>query len=154
MPLPLDSGIHPLCPKRESIANTHRSSILQLSVAEGDLDIFRLLLTRGADPNTESGYNVTALATATRYKHDTMFNELLEHGADPTLGDSCALVAAVASGNDSAVEILLEKGLEGYKEKGFPALALIQAAKGGFVEICRRLLDLGADVNMVEEVNG
>jgi uncharacterized protein len=131
-----------------------RSSILQPSVIEGDLDIFRLLLTHGADPNAESGDNITALAAAARYKHNTILNELLEHGADPTLGDSCALVAAVSVGNDSAVEILLEREREVYKEKGFPALALSEAAKMGFVGLCRRLLDLGADVNMVEGANG
>jgi ankyrin repeat protein len=153
MLLLLDSGNYS-CPTRETPLTFTRSSILQLSVIEGDLDIFRLLLTRGANPNTESGYNGIALAAAARYKHDTMLNELLEHGADPTLSDSAALVAAVSAGNDSIVELLLEKGREVYEEKGFPGLALIEAAKGGFVEICRRLLDLGVDVNTVEGNKG
>jgi ankyrin repeat protein len=140
--------------KRETPLTSTRSSILQLSVIEGDLDIFRLLLTHGADPNAESEYNITALAAAARFKHDTMLNELLEHGADPTLDDSCALVAAVSAGNDNAAAILLERGREVYDKKGYPAPALIAAVKGGFVELCRRLLDLGADVNMVEGAHG
>jgi hypothetical protein len=134
-------------PKTKTSLTSTCSSILRLSVIEGDLEVFRFLLTHGANPNTESGYNGTALSAAARCKHNTMLNELLEHGADPTLEDSGALVAAVSAGNDSAVEVLLEKGM--YEKKGIPELALVEAAKGGFVEICKRLLDMVVDVNTV-----
>jgi len=78
-----------------------------------------------------------------------MLKELLEHGADPALGESHALTIAVRFKNDNAVSILLDAGADLHTQGGIPGEALKEAAVGGFVSICKILLDRGADVNAV-----
>jgi ankyrin repeat protein len=127
---------------------------LQAAVSAGDLDIFRLLLSRGADVNSLGGYNNSALGAAAGRQHDTMLKELLEHGADPSLGESHALAAAAYDGNDNAVSILLDAGADLHFQEGVPGKALKEAASRGLVPTCKILLDRGADVNAVGGCHG
>jgi len=87
-------------------------SPLHVAVVDGDLDIFRLLLSRGANPNVASpGKNgETPLAAAARLSRDIMFKELLDHGADPNLASSVAVVSAAAGGNIKAMLALINRG--------------------------------------------
>src|SRR5947207_6109875 len=71
------------------LSNTNRS-ILQDAVTKGDLVIFRLLISRGADVNALGGYHESPLGAAASIGSETMAKDLLKHGADASAGQSCA----------------------------------------------------------------
>lgn len=76
-----------------------------------------------------------------------MFKTLLEHGANPALGDSHALVAAARFGHSDTVSLLLDHGADLHCQEGVPGKALHVAAYGGHLSTCKLLLDRGADIN-------
>jgi len=115
-------------------------------VNEGDLEVFRLLLNRGADVNAQGGYSGSAVSAAAR-GHNTILKELLEHGADAALGGSAALVSTARCVNNEAISILLDHGADLHCQEGVPGKALHVAAKEGNVSTVKLLLDRGADVN-------
>lgn len=64
-------------------------------MGEGDLDMFRLLISRGANVNSPPSEedHVSALYAATVGKNDQFIDRLLEAGADSSLaGERCGLV--------------------------------------------------------------
>jgi ankyrin repeat protein len=122
-------------------------SPLHIAVVEGDLDIFRLLLSRGADPNVTSGDCETPLAAAARHSRDTMLKELLDYGADPNLGDSTAVVSAAYVGYNEGMLMLIEHGANIHVQDGVPGKALHEAARNTHIDMVKLLLDKGVDVN-------
>lgn len=124
-------------------------SPLHIAIAEGDLDILRLLLSRGADPDiTRPGRGgETPLAAALRCSRGTMLKELLEHGADPNFGASVAVVSAARSGYTEGMPIMIKHGADVHVQGGVPGQALHAAARGMHVSMVKFLLDQGVDVN-------
>ncbi|KAJ7110469.1 ankyrin repeat-containing domain protein, partial [Mycena epipterygia] len=58
---------------------------LQAAAFQGNLEIVKLLLAHGANPNIEGGQNGTALQAATVCGHTDIVKVLLEHGADASV---------------------------------------------------------------------
>jgi ankyrin repeat protein len=121
-------------------------SITQIAVKEGDLEVFRLLLSRGANVNAQGGYKGSALSAAA-HGHNTMLKELLQHGADAALGESHALVSAASCGNNEAISILLDHGANLHCQEGVQGKALHIAAKNGHISTVKLMLDRGANVD-------
>lgn len=121
-------------------------SALQIAVNEGDLEVFRLLLNRGADINAQCGDSGSAISAAAR-EHNTILKELLEHGADAALGGSVALVSAARCANDEAISLLLDHGADLHCQEGVPGKALHAAARQGHVNTVKLLLNRGADLD-------
>lgn len=121
-------------------------SALQIAVNEGDLEVFRLLLNRGANINAQGGHSGSAVSASAR-GHNTMLKELLEHGADAALGGSVALVSAARCANDEAISMLLDHGADLHCQEGVPGKALHVATRQGNVSTVKLLLDRGADIN-------
>jgi ankyrin repeat protein len=125
-------------------------SPLRVAIDNADLDIFRLLLSRGTDPNAplaDQSENDTILAVAVRNMHNTMVKELLDHGADPTLGDSTAVVAAAAVDNAAGMLMLIKHGVNIHVQEGVPGKALHTAARHMKLDMVKFLLENGVNVN-------
>ena len=119
---------------------------------EGDLDIFRLLLDRGADPNTtrtarQGQGSQSALSAALRQSRGTMVGELLANGADPNLCESAAVVAAASAGYIEGMQVLIQHNANIHVQEGVPGMALHAAANGMDVNMVKFLLDKGVDPN-------
>jgi ankyrin repeat protein len=120
---------------------------LHIAICVGDLDIFRLLLSRGADPNFTSGDSETALAAAARHQQATMLKELLDHGADPNLQEATAVVSAAQCGYIEGMVMLMNHGADIHAQEGIPGKALHGAAHSAQINMVKLLLDKGVDVN-------
>lgn len=121
----------------------------------GDTDSVRMLLEAGANPNESVSYGKTALEFATRRGDAICTRLLLEAGARfapyddfPSLCGMDEMMQAVASGNEECIRLILEAGGDPYflgKEK---EIALLQAVRNDDVELVRKLIQDGADVNV------
>ena len=98
------------------------------AAASGDADVMRLLLAHGADPSIRSNEDETPLMIATAADIDISFRVTEAKRLE-------AMRLAWEAGND----------LEAADSKGHRALHL--AARGGFHEIIKFLVDHGADLN-------
>lgn len=112
------------------------STTIQYAAQNQNLDLLRLLLYKGVDPDSrvEPTYGDTALQTSARSGNTIITKLLLRAGADvnapsATYNGRTALKAAAESGDLEAVQLLLQKGADvnvpAGNEKGMTA---IQAA--------------------------
>jgi ankyrin repeat protein len=116
--------------------------------AEGHLDIVKVLLVNGADPNTAS-QPAHILAAARGYLE--VVKALIEAGANV---DACekkskvtALFAAAKSGHLDMVKYLLSSGASISVRTAQGDTLLIAAAISGNTEIIKLLLEAGADID-------
>jgi len=124
------------------------NSPLMNAVLEGDLNIARLLLDRGADPDARQCLDwrdkTTVLMLAAGTGSSEMVGLLLDRGASPDFeaGDfETALEVAAHAGSVPTARLLIERGGSDAEK------TLFQAAKKGATEAVRTLLDAGVDVN-------
>ena len=103
-------GIHPDTPGRDG------SSLLQLAVAAGDLQVATVLLDAGADPDRQPPGGGSAMHVAAFGDDPALLRLLLERGGDPDLRNSATgetpLVRAILGGNRANVDLLLEAGAD------------------------------------------
>ena len=86
---------------------------LMLAAARGYIDVVRLLLSHGADPNLADEGGGTALIYTVWKGHTEIVRVLLEHGADPeaaTRDGRTALRVARRANRDGLVMLLEEHG--------------------------------------------
>lgn len=114
----------------------------------------KLLLARGAEPNTKGPKGVMPLSWAASYGDLELMKALLDAGADPICrgGWLPALQMAVDHGNADAVDLLLERGADpNYENRNSPgSWALVIAVEGGKTRIVKALLRAGADPNTLD----
>lgn len=121
----------------------------------GDADSMRMLLEAGAEPSASVSYGMTALQFATERGDAICTRLLLEAGARlahydefPSECGMDEMMQAVASGNEECIRLILAAGGDSYflgKEK---EIALLQAVRNDDVELVRKLVQEGADVNV------
>ena len=113
------------------------------------------LIRLGADINKTNLYGANALSLAARSNTDgDKVRILLDHGANTS--PSCyrpAIVIAAEYNNIQAVNAMLEYGIDCDTADDMGKTPLDFACRGGHTEVCRILLDAGANPRM-EDVNG
>ncbi|KAL8904793.1 MAG: hypothetical protein Q9171_006911 [Xanthocarpia ochracea] len=130
-------------------------SLLAVAAQSGSVELVRLLLGSGADPNWRDGLEYgTSLQCAIASKSDEVVHVILEAGADinaiPSTEDGrTALQEAASQGNLELVQLLLQKGADvntpAAKVRGVTALEA--ASIQGHLAVVVQLLHAGADVN-------
>jgi ankyrin repeat protein len=141
---------------------TNASGATALMRAAYDFEKLRLLVDKGANVNARSALGNTPLMLAARPSRSGRAVEfLLARGADARATNhfgASALMAAVASGDEQSVRLLIKSGADvnahpAPTELGFVLgggrSPLMWAAFRGDISIMKLLIDAGADVNGV-----
>jgi ankyrin repeat protein len=124
-----------LPPAQEWTASARRA--LSRALQAGKKDETRLLLSKHATPPTPDGKNVPFLAYAIASSNASLFNALLDCGADAN--------TVLPSRCDKDFLALLPNGLRSYIEDDRNITVLMLAAGLGQVDYLRALIDAGAN---------
>ncbi|KAJ7029880.1 ankyrin repeat-containing domain protein [Mycena alexandri] len=117
---------------------------LLLAVAKWrDLELTRMLLHYGADPNMP---DPMVLQAAVSHGDEPIVNLLLAHGADPNIEGGTVLRAAAHSGNLKIVQLLLDQGADPNVQGGAHSTAMQAASERGHDEIVELLHEHGANL--------
>jgi ankyrin repeat protein len=155
-------------------ANRYGVTPLAQASTNGNAPIVEALLKAGADANTFQAEGQTALMSAARSGSAETVKILLDHGAELNSRESwrgqTALMWAAAENHPAVIQVLVDHGADvnlvssvfdfsGMKVKPgdvpmhFPRggfSALLFAARGGFTECAKILLDHGADLKIAD----
>jgi ankyrin len=151
-------------------SNREGFTALSQACTNGNAKMVEMLLKAGADANSFQAEGQTVLMTAARAGNVEAVKALLDHGAEVNAKESwrgqTALMWATAENHPAVVQILVDRGADvnaksatfdfrdlkvkpGDVPMHFPRggfTALLFAARGGFTECAKILLDHGADI--------
>ncbi len=120
-------------------------SLLSASATNGNTDIIKMALEKGAEVDCEDTYGFTPLESAAISDKTDAVRLLLKAGAH--VRRNCSLLSASATnGNTDIIKMALEKGAEVDCEDKDGQTPLMRAANNGRIEAVRLLLQAGADV--------
>jgi uncharacterized protein len=155
-------------------ANHYGVTPLSQACINGNAPMVEALLKAGADANTFQAEGQTALMTAAKAGSADAVKALLDHGAEANAKESwrgqTALMWAAAENHPAVVQVLVDHGADlnavsatfdfremktkpGDVPMHFPRggfTALLFAARGGFTECAKILLDHGADIKIAD----
>lgn len=128
-----------------------KGSTLEAAVQNNDMDLVKMCLEAGADPNFAYDQGNTCLMTAASNGNDDILRALITAGAninDENEGYT-ALICGVDADSEEVVQSLITAGADvNYLNYEYDT-ALIRASRTGNPDIMRLLLDAGAEVNVV-----
>ena len=113
----------------------------------GDFDLVKSLLDKGADPNED---DYTPLDVAIENKHSKIANLLIEKGSDVNFNNP--LYLATTHNLNDVVKKLIKKGANLNKQKVNGYTSLMQAINLGYFDIASILIQNGADVNIENKI--
>jgi len=149
----IDSNDHPpqIISEREARASSYtkycESYWLSSAAFNGQQEVVRELLDKGADPNCIDSKGLTPLNLAAMMGHSRIVTLLLEKGASPNTNDNRdkgALVRACSRGHLEVVKLLIANGADlnvKDKDDGTP---ITRACTNGHFDIAKLLLENGA----------
>jgi len=135
-----------------NIKNKKGRTALRYALDALNLDLIRLLLHKGADPDETDadGFTLTRhflsekdVVHEVRSKRIEIADLLTECGGRGK--DEDALIKAIEAGSIDRVRLLLDRGVDANTRHINGYTALMLAARRGFTNIARALLDTGAD---------
>jgi ankyrin repeat protein len=132
------------------------TTALHWAVRLNDAELTSALLAAGANPSTANRYGVTPLYLAAQNGSAAIIEQLLDAGADAneigTEGET-VLMTVSRTGRTAAADVLLERGAEvDARESWHGQTALMWAAAEGHEPMVRRLLEAGADPNLLSNL--
>lgn len=136
----LDAGLPP------DFMGSRIGSGLMIGAWNGNLELMRLFLARGADINQRNNNGESALALAAWQGKKAAVEWLLAHGASINVPDKywSPLHYAVFGGHDAVAELLLERGANLDARSPNGSSVLMMAVYEGREAIARKLLSRGA----------
>ncbi|UKZ61580.1 uncharacterized protein TrAtP1_002839 [Trichoderma atroviride] len=143
-----------LCSSHSSItARTNQgATALHYAALSGKLDVIEYLIKKGLDINSNSNSMGTPLMSAAAVNGVDAARFLLDNGAEVNLANDesifpSALQAAAANGAECMVQMFLEAKADPNIFGGVYGSCLCGSVQAGNVEIARRLLEAGADID-------
>lgn len=124
---------------------------LHHATIRGDLDLMRLLLLSGADPDATCRNGTTAFGWAVRKAQEKAALLLLEHGAKAEFGQINPVLWVMLSGTCSLAWTLYERGVLPDGEPKVLEAALRQMARQGQTPLLEVLLSMGVDPNAQDD---
>ena len=120
---------------------------------EGHINVVRILIDNGANPNEAKKGEHTPLVGASLHGHKDVVKLLLDRGADPNLASKShldamhytALHLASRGGNKGTVKVLLEGGAEPNVMTDSMHTPLHFAAANGYLDVVKVLLNVGTN---------
>lgn len=134
---------------RRSFDDSGGKTALHQAVEHRHYEVARLLVSAGADLDVRDKLGDTALHLAVANNDVAMIELLLNAGADPNGGGRTVtpLSNAALMGFTDAAKLLIDKGADPNHPVDVNGLALASAVYSKKPELCRLLLDAGAQVN-------
>lgn len=127
-----------------------RGTLLAIALGSAaSREFIEYLLSVGADPSVSSDDTISPLAYAAhQYDSPAVVKLLIEHGAQ--LKGSGVLASAAKKGAVVTVKYLLDQKADPNDPGSWPqpTLALHTAVQGGYTDICKLLLNSGADAGL------
>jgi ankyrin repeat protein len=123
----------------------------------GEVETVEELLDQGAGVDARDSNDATALVAAAYGNHVEVARRLVDAGADvnaqDVTGQSAYLIATSEVGADvSLLELTLAAGADVEAKDSYNGTGLIRAAHRGYVEIVRRLLGAGTEIDHVNRL--
>lgn len=130
---------------------------LHYAAKNGNLELMKLLLEHGADVNFRDINHASPMCLASYAGHAQIVKFLLKNGADVNVTDrngDTSLCVARTRGHNKVVD-LLERFLDEQENLlGYPNIDLFVAVENGYLEMVTYLLEVGADINVVNSKYG
>ncbi|KAI0548121.1 hypothetical protein F4679DRAFT_552030 [Xylaria curta] len=142
---------------RLEISDVTLKEALGPAASRGRVEMAKLLLNKGADPNASRGKYGGALGVAACWNNVEMAQLLLDKGADPNASGGyyeSPLGTAASRGHVDIAQLLLDKGADPNASGGYHDSPLATAACRGHVDMAQLLLDKGADPNALGDKYG
>jgi len=133
-------------------ARTDLGTVLDWAAFEGDLEMVRLLLSKGANPIVGRGSTRSApIQRCANNGNVEILELLLNSGADVNAANagSHALTTAAVFGHDKFVKVLLQAGADANLPDESGTTPLMSGVAGRKIEIVRMLVEAGANLNAV-----
>lgn len=132
------------------------------AAAAGALNLVKLLLAHGADPDgcdrgLRSSFRYPLIAALRKWHNIEIIGALLEHGCDPNVAysDGRTALHLCASNSDNAgdvIELLLSKGCKMNTPCADGSTPLHDAVRANNLSAIKSLLDNGSDTDIVDEL--
>ncbi|XP_047246929.1 ankyrin repeat and protein kinase domain-containing protein 1 [Girardinichthys multiradiatus] len=131
-----------------------QKSLLHFTVASGDAESVKHVLSLGAEVNCTTARGYTPLIIAVLQRFYDIISLLLEHGAAATQGDEdqwTPLHFAAQNGDDRTIRLLLEKGAVADAQEKAGWMPLHLACQNGHETVVRLLLSRLSEDSIVDQ---